>query len=302
MAWTTPGGSSATVLALAVLASGGARLWGATPHSPCKPLDEAVRTTIVNYARDQYSMASARVELTADDPSLLNTCYARVLVFSDNALRAALYVSPDRRFVFPDVSSLAQSRAERERLRQGALNSALSSGRAPVSGRESAPATVVMFSDFACPYCRAAAEVVRGELANPRRAANFRVVFRQFPLQMHDWAMPAARMTFCVSQQSADQFWRLHDMLFSQQPEIRSESLRPLVERFMRNADLNEGAFWKCVASSESLEAVQADIALGVMNGVNSTPTLFINGIKRVGISNADEFRSLLRESLTAGH
>jgi protein-disulfide isomerase len=83
-------------------------------------------------------------------------------------------------------------------------------GGAPVRGPADAWVTLVEFSDFECPYCRAAEAQVEQVLAN--HPAAVRLVYKQFPLtDLHDRALPAALAADCAGQQ--DKFWEMHDLL-----------------------------------------------------------------------------------------
>jgi protein-disulfide isomerase len=83
-------------------------------------------------------------------------------------------------------------------------------GGAPVRGPADAWVTLIEWSDFECPFCRAAEAQVEQVLAN--HPADVRLVYKQFPLtDLHERALPAAMAADCAGQQ--EKFWEMHDLL-----------------------------------------------------------------------------------------
>jgi protein-disulfide isomerase len=150
---------------------------------------------------------------------------------------------------------------------------------APGFGPEDAKVTIVEFSDFQCPYCARASEVVHK--IRERYADKVRFVFRQFPLPMHPDAHLASEASLAAHRQG--KFWEFHDLLFANQQALSRSSL----EDYARQAKLNLVDLQKALDSQTEKAAVDADVSLGEGVQVNGTPTLFING-KRV--ANPTEF------------
>jgi protein-disulfide isomerase len=84
-------------------------------------------------------------------------------------------------------------------------------GASPVSGPAEAWVTVVVFSDFECPFCAAAQQTLAALL--PGYGADVRLVFKHFPLSMHAHARATAIAAECAAAQGA--FWAFHDLVFS---------------------------------------------------------------------------------------
>ena len=85
----------------------------------------------------------------------------------------------------------------------------------PQFGSAKPQVDMVVFGDFQCPFCKAEAEVVRGNLvkAFPQ---GVRVTFKDFPLEaIHPWARAGSIAGRCVFSQSADKFWNFHDWIYS---------------------------------------------------------------------------------------
>lgn len=140
----------------------------------------------------------------------------------------------------------------------------------PVKGNVQAPVTLTVFSDFQCPYCSRLVPFVDEILSkNPDRV---RIVFKQFPLRMHNMALPAALATLAAREQG--KFWPLHDLLFANFNQLSEEKIRALAKQ----AGLDLARFDQDRNSQALRDEVQRDLALGQQAGVQGTPTLFLNG------------------------
>jgi protein-disulfide isomerase len=151
----------------------------------------------------------------------------------------------------------------------------------PARGPADARVTVVEFSDFECPHCEQLYESMK---AVEPRYPQVRVVYKYFPLtNIHPWAETAAIGARCAYEQSHEAFWKLYDSIFQNQDLISPENVWDKLAEFATQAGLNADAFKVCLSSDEAKKAVDADQAEGVEVGVNSTPTLYINGRPLVG-------------------
>ena len=92
-----------------------------------------------------------------------------------------------------------------------------------VRGAPDAPVTVVEYGDYECPYCAAAAPVLR-QLVDGS-GGRVRLVFRNFPLaEPHPYALTAALAAEAADAQGA--FWPMHDLLFERQDRLTDVALR----------------------------------------------------------------------------
>jgi protein-disulfide isomerase len=146
-------------------------------------------------------------------------------------------------------------------------------------GRADAPVTIVEFSDFQCPACGQAFRDLHELLA---RRTDVRLVFRNFPLDsscndalpraLHPDACLAASAAECARQQN--RFWEYHDRLFENQHTLDRESLF----RYGREVGLDVATFRSCLDDPATRAHITDDIRAGIAAGIESTPTLFING------------------------
>jgi len=211
-----------------------------------------------------------------------------------------LIASPDFRFL---TSELLDSRLDpaEEALRQArAIAKKLTAGDAASLGPKDAPVTLVLFSDFQCPFCSQMAAGLMREII-PADGDKIRLIFRNFPLPMHTWARAAAEATACARKQSDDYFWPLHDYIFAHQRELTIDNMASRVSQQASTVDgFDLLRFKSCVDQKETASMVDQDLALGGEMKVNGTPTLFING-QRVAGYRAEEIRTLIREKISGG-
>lgn len=166
-------------------------------------------------------------------------------------------------------------------------------GRSPSRGPDGALVTVIVFTDFQCPYCSRAAETV--EALRARYPDELRVVFKHFPLPMHPHAMPASEAAVeAFVQGGEDGFWRMHDRLFATQ---RGLSLDDLVDDASA-LGLDSGRLGAAVEAQVHAPAIEADIALGTASGVTGTPTFFLNGTRLVGAPRLEAFAAAVDAEL----
>jgi protein-disulfide isomerase len=170
----------------------------------------------------------------------------------------------------------------------------------PRLGTPGARNTLVVFSDFQCPYCKAATELVEKELL-PGAKAQLVVVFRQLPLRIpsHSWSRPAAEATACVYRQNADAFWAVHDYLFQHQDEITAETLDAELKAQLKHLapTVNEQEYSDCLAKGLGAAIVSRDAATASRLQVSGTPTFFLNGRRIDGLPPIDQFWALLSDT-----
>ncbi len=139
---------------------------------------------------------------------------------------------------------------------------------APLLGPANAPVTIVVFSDFECPYCSQVGPLLEQVLThNPKTV---KVAFKNFPLPFHKDARPAALAAIAAQKQG--KFWEMHDLLFQNQRELSPAKIHALAQ----GLKLNLTQFDRDMANPETARRVDKDIMDGQRAGVHGTPTLFI--------------------------
>lgn len=160
----------------------------------------------------------------------------------------------------------------------------------PSKGPESAPITIVGFSDFECSFCGRALPTL--EQLQDRYGDLVRVVFRDYILPSHRNAPMAAEAAHCAGDQG--KFWEMHDQLFANQRE-----LSPITAiKYAGELKLDRAAFEQCIGSGKHKATWKAAHAEGDRVGVRSTPTFFINGRMIIGAASPETFINVIDEEL----
>jgi len=140
----------------------------------------------------------------------------------------------------------------------------------PVRGPGDAAVTLVLFSDFECPFCgQIEPELARLLAAHP---ADVRVVWKNFPLPMHAHAELAALVAQAAGEQG--KFWEMHDLLFKNQEHLERADL----DGYARTLGLDLTKFAEALEHAHGRPVIERDKAQGGKLGVSGTPGLFVNG------------------------
>ncbi len=163
---------------------------------------------------------------------------------------------------------------------------------APQWGPAAAPLTVVIFSDFQCPYCARAVPVIKR--LQQGYGDRLRLVFRHFPLGMHKEAPKAAEAAACAAEQG--RFWEMHDALFDDPKNLGVAQLKARAQR----VGLRIPEFDQCLDSDRHAATWRRDLREGTEYGVTGTPTFFVNGRFLSGALPYERFAAVLDEELAA--
>lgn len=164
----------------------------------------------------------------------------------------------------------------------------------PAFGTPGASVVVVIFSDFQCPFCKEEAKMIRDNVLRTY-PKDVRVYFKDFPLeQIHQWAKPAAIAGRCIFRQDPAKFWNYHDWLFQSQEATSAENLRNRLQEFATGEKLNTAALLQCFDTKATEAEVVKSQEEGRSVGVNSTPTLFVNGRKLSGNLQWEQLKQII--------
>lgn len=166
----------------------------------------------------------------------------------------------------------------------------VSAGNSPRWGRAGAPVEIVEFSDFQCPYCTRGAETL--EQVKKHYGDKVTIVYRHFPLPMHDRADEGAAASECANEQG--KFWEYHDILFANQRALQ----RPQLEAYAEQLGLNMAKFREALDTGKFKAQVDADLAQARSAGISGTPSFLINGQKFVGAQPYERFEEQVKAAL----
>lgn len=159
-------------------------------------------------------------------------------------------------------------------------HSALSPEGTKVKGPINAPVWIQEFSDFQCPACRKANEILQ-EILN-KYPGKIRLIYYHFPLRMHPWANLAHQCAQCAEMQG--KFWAYHDLLYAKQPDWSGQqNPKETLVQYAISLGMNEAQFRKCADENQGNDQISNDIQRGQLQQVSSTPTFFVNGVRILG-------------------
>ncbi len=175
----------------------------------------------------------------------------------------------------------------------------------PIRGDENAWVTIVVFADFQCPFCARLAATL-DEVKELYDQGTVRLVFKHFPLEHHDAAMPAARGAEAAHQQG--KFWQMHDALFDQLAGLQGDDPQQVIFDTAQRLGLDEEQFQRDFESDETTARIEADRQLADELQLDSVPAVFVNGGYISGARSADVYHSavqnvyeILRHGVTTG-
>ncbi len=195
----------------------------------------------------------------------------------------------------------------------------------PVAGNKDAKVTIVVYDDYECPYCARLWDTLYHQTL-PAYKDKVRLIYKDFPLDFHPWAMRAALDANCLAEQSPDAYWDYSDFVHSNhalidaQAERAAKASQPRGDKPSPWGDdgiqVDQYAFLDKVAAdvggkakidmsklnaclaAKKVDPVNASLAEGRTLNIDGTPTLFINGEREEGALTTEELRQVLDRAL----
>jgi protein-disulfide isomerase len=145
-----------------------------------------------------------------------------------------------------------------------------------IQGPTDAPIMLLEYGDYECPYCGEAYPVIRA--VQKRLGDRLCFAFRNFPLaNSHPHAQHAAEAAEAAGAQG--RFWEMHDLLYENQDALEDEDLAEYASKLGLNAE----RLMSEVLAGTYTARVRQDFRSGARQGVNGTPSFFINGTRYDG-------------------
>src|SRR5262245_44556530 len=135
---------------------------------------------------------------------------------------------------------------------------------AQAKGSETAPVTIVEFSEFQCPFCAKVVPTLKQ--IEQAYEGKVRIVWKHFPLPFHKNAVDAAVAAEAAGRQG--RFWEYHDTLFANQSKLTPDDLK----QYANALELDMARFEADLANGEDRKRVDADVAEAAKLGIDGTP------------------------------
>ena len=158
-------------------------------------------------------------------------------------------------------------------------------------GKDDAPVTIVEYASMTCPHCAHFHEETYPELKKRYiDTGKVRFIFREFPLDT--LAAAASMLARCADQ---DKFFPMIETLFQRQREWAVQNPIPPLMAIAKQAGFTEQKFNECLSDQKLLDAIEAERDRASQKlGVNSTPTIFVNGKMQRGGVSIDDLAKLI--------
>lgn len=156
-------------------------------------------------------------------------------------------------------------------------------------GPKDAKVTIVEWSDFQCPFCSQAKDLVHQLLEAYPKDVQF--VFKNYPLPFHQQAMPAAKAAIAAGKQG--KFFEMHDKLFENFRTLAPEKYA----EWAKEIGLDVEKFKKDMEAPETAAQVTTEMKEAGEVGVRGTPSFFINGKQPAGRS-LELYKSIIDEEI----
>jgi protein-disulfide isomerase/serine/threonine protein kinase len=168
--------------------------------------------------------------------------------------------------------------------------------RDPIWGDNLAPVTIVVFSDFECPFC-SRVESTLTALRSKYGERELRIVWKDYPLPFHKNAMAAHEAAQAVFELGGSEaFWKFHASAFADQKSLTSTSF----DRWATAAGVSASVLQRQLAGGGPSRAVQDDLDLGKRIGVKGTPAFYVNGVFLSGAQPQAKFEAAIDDQALA--
>jgi protein-disulfide isomerase len=145
------------------------------------------------------------------------------------------------------------------------------------SGPANAPVTIIDFTDYECPFC-ARARIQLRDMAQ-RFQPGIRIIYQHLPLTIHSHSLKAAEAVSCAAEQG--KLEEMQEQLYAHQHQLSVPDLKA----HAASINLDRAVFDPCLDSGKYAASVQRDADLAKQQGIDSTPTIFVNGRLIVDLS-----------------
>jgi protein-disulfide isomerase len=163
----------------------------------------------------------------------------------------------------------------------------------PTLGLVNALVTLVVFSDFECPFCRRLDETMFSLIQ--KYGQDLRIVWKDLPMPFHRRAIPAAVLArVAFNKKGATGFWKAHDALFANQADLEDLALKDIA----RLLGLSWAEIQKAIADQRFKNIFDESADLAKMVKISGTPVSFVNGYRITGAVPMDRFVALIDAQL----
>ncbi len=286
----------------ALLDAGGTRLW----------TSGTLRLAVL---QGEYRLELGDAAFGVPAPVLQRADPLYLRIWFDDGVHGLAQLAPDQPLGAPTAqlaAELQQIRAMLDKLPIAAPTPAATPTPAPATvplrgghamGSDTAPLTLVEFTDYQCAFCKQAAEELFPQLkAQFIDTGKVRFVSRNLPLAFHPHALKAAQAALFAGAQG--QYWEMRRLLFAHQTALAL----PDLQRYARTLGLDVGKFTAALNGDTFLPEIRADLEDATAAGIAGTPSFVLGptakdaltGVRIVGAQPFAAFAAEINRQLAA--
>lgn len=286
------GGILLSLFVVALLLGAGCKAQGASV-----PLSPEIKHRIVSEIRSRYNVPpQINVSISEPKPGDVPGYDLVVVTFTGGT-----HTSTHDFLISSDRKTLAH--LEKMDISQDFMSKIDVKGR-PVRGNPNSKVTIVNFDDFQCPFCSRMHATLFPTLLQAY-GDRVKIIYKDYPLvEIHPWAMHAAIDGNCLEDQNNEAYWDFADYVHGNQkliggsgPAEAFSNLDKAAREQATKHKLDQPKLDACMQKQDQ-SAIRASMAEGEKLGVDSTPTLFINGERLAGAVPEEEMRSIIDRAL----
>jgi len=241
---------------------------------------------IVQHVREQFKIPEATSLTVGPFHKSAFPNFLTMTVAAENGKQKStqdFYITKDNRtLVLGNVFNFGQD------LRREALRTIVTTNQ-PTQGPAHAPVTIVEYADLQCPSCARLHEFLEKELL-PKYGDKVRVIFKEFPLPMHDWSQTAAIANECVYQIKPEAYAPYRSLIYQNQLGTNVANVRDNLLGYADQVGVDRVRLAGCLDSQASRPRVDEGTREAKRLEITSTPTSFINGRMLVGLPSAEAY------------
>jgi protein-disulfide isomerase len=169
-------------------------------------------------------------------------------------------------------------------------------------GDKNAPVTLIEYCEYQSFFCRHFHNEVFTKLDNDYiSTGKVRYIFRNFPRENHNMAIPAANAVRCAGEQG--KYWEFQEFVFTNPEKLNMDK----IITYAGDSGLNLGDFKKCVNEKRYESQIIEEKKAGVENGIGTVPSLLIGKTRNdnklraanvIGARNYENLRNQIEELL----
>jgi protein-disulfide isomerase len=163
----------------------------------------------------------------------------------------------------------------------------------PFKGPADALVTLVVFSEFQCPFCKRVEPTLKKLVEEYK--TDLRIVWKDNTLPFHQRAKPAATLARMAYEKKGNAgFWQAHDALFDKQPALEDADL----EAVAKQVGLDWGQVKAAIESDKYKSKIQESMDMATDLKARGTPHFFANGFRIQGAQPYEKFKEVIDKRL----